>query len=54
MLLYKANDLVCRQLVIDTCRTLLIFVDSQGQGKTRSFAGQVQHWAFVAFQLAID
>ena len=28
-------------------------VDSQGQGKAQRFAGQVQRWPFVAFQLAI-
>jgi len=28
-------------------------VDSQGKGKVWRFAGLVQHWAFMAFQLAI-
>jgi len=27
--------------------------DSQGQGKAWRFAGQIQHWAFLVFQLAI-
>jgi len=62
ILLYEANNLICRRLYDRYSFTPLPYsghlccsADLWGQGKVRGFAGQVQHsQAFTAFQLAIS